>query len=254
MTKQQAYGIDISNYAGEISPQVAAGLAAAGVTFCIVEFTDADLFERQVRALAGAGIKVSSYFFIYWSRIGGETTRLAILIQRVKLIEASGVQLGWQRPDGTYMPKIMLDFEDDSLTSPPTNPMPAQGVVVGHAMVQQVLGAGLNVGIYTGEFWWKQHMGNSMEFNGVPLWHASQFQQTVPTPFSQYYAGHEYGGWPVPMVWQHRGTSDVAGVSCDQNLEEWEDVQPAIPLPVKQPRSLVLDNGDGTNSTFIERI
>src|SRR5262245_24169377 len=116
MTKKQAFGIDISNFAGEMTAQKIQGLLDSGCTFAIVEYTIPDLFERQCRALCQAGIKVGAYFFIYWHKITGEIARLGEMIDRMQAM--SDVPFGWQRPDGTFMPQLWLDFEEDTTGNP----------------------------------------------------------------------------------------------------------------------------------------
>ncbi len=248
MAKEQAYGADISNFAGEIAPAMAKSFHDAGVRFCIVGYQYPDLFERQVRALSGAGIKVAAYFFIYWSRIGLQAPRLAAMLDHLHQIETTGVLFGWPRPDGTDMPKVWLDFEEDS-TGTPQHLVPAETVRNGLALAAQVNASHLTCGVYTGEYWWKDHAANSTSFSALPLWHASQFTTTKPIPFGQYFAGHEYGGWTLPMCWQFRGTGD-GGVSCDQNYEEWEAT--VVPPPF-QPATIFINEVDGRQRVFVEQ-
>lgn len=220
MTKQQGFGIDISNFAGEMTQAKIDGLLASGCTFAIVEYTYPDLFEQQCRALAQAGIKVGAYFFIYWSRIGVEVQRLGEMIDRMQGM--TDVQFGWQRPDGTYMPQLWLDFEEDT-TGRVLHLPPADTVAWGATFVDLCGGRNVSVGVYTGQYWWQEHAGNDTRFSVLPLFHASQYRTTVPAPFPDFYAGHEYGGWPVPMAWQYRGdVPQRGGFTADLDLEEWE--------------------------------
>jgi len=220
MAKQQAFGIDISNFGGTMTPTKVEGMKASGVTFAIVAYQDPDLFEQQCRAIAAAGIKVGAYFFIYWSRIERQIARLNEAIDRMQAM--TDMTFGWTRADGSMMPQLWLDFEEDSTGNPVHLPSP-DTLQWGTLMVEQCNARNVRTGIYTGQFWWKEHAGNDARFKHLPLWHASQFRETVPKPMGDFYRGNDYGGWPVPMVWQYRGDVPmVGGYSADHNLEEWE--------------------------------
>lgn len=216
--KAQAYGIDISNFAGALSNQQVRDVQGAGQSFCVVEYTYGDVFEQQVRALVQQGIRVAGYFFVYWSRITEEIARLHAMLDL--MASMTDVQFGWQRPDGTFAPAVWIDCEQDPALPNGLGQLQTTQWIA--SFVDECGGRNVSCGIYTGEYWWKAQTGNDGRFAGLPLWHASQYQQTVPVPFANYYAGHEYGGWPVPMFWQHRGDVVVGGVSCDQDIEEWE--------------------------------
>lgn len=247
--KAQAYGIDISNYGGEVTPEKLAGLQQAGVRFCIIGYQDADLFEQQARALASVDIKVAAYFFIYWSRATkAEQQRLTSMLDHLHTIEQTGALFGWPRPDATDMPKVWLDFEEDTTTKPATNPSVAEVIQVGRSFMDMVTGRGFSAGVYTRRDWWETWAGNWTGLSDRPLWHASQYETVTPVPFSDFFQ-KPYGGWPVPMCWQFRGTDVVGGMSCDQDLEEWE----AEPLPAQQPATVTMTvtEPDGRVRTFV---
>lgn len=243
MPKDQAFGVDFSNYAEEMTQDKVLALQAAGVRFAIIGYQDGALFEQQARALAARGIKVSAYFFIYWSRIATESARLTKVLDHLRLIEQTGVLFGWPRPDHTDMPKLFLDFEDDTLTTPPTNPAVVDARGYADLLSKQVLDFGFSCGVYTRENWWRQYTNDYTGLGKLPLWHASQYKTTVPIPFSSYFK--PYGGWQVPMCWQYRGdVPQAGGWTADYNLEEWETG--AVPPPAKTLTHTVKVYSDGS--------
>lgn len=225
MPKAQAYGIDIGDFANTqpLTWDQLQGLKNMGVNFVYQEYTFPGHFIPNISAIASAGILTSSYNFIYWSKTDGQILdSIQTQINRIESLREAGVEMGWWRLDGTFMPQLFIDFEADTLVRPARYPTPSRGIQLMSRAVEMAQAADIAIGVYTAEWFWKIFMGNYTGFSYLPLWHASQYTYTVPVPFSKYYTGHEYGGWPIPMVWQFRGTGNVAGVSCDQDLEEWE--------------------------------
>lgn len=235
MTKEQTEGPDFGDFQNTITleqPQRQL-LRDNNQKFIIFEFTYPDHFMPQVIAAIDDGWKVSSYNFLYWSKTDAEilTTAPNSVVNHldaIKELESKGYNLGWWRPDETYCPPIFFDGETDPLPGYNVDPTPERGLPIFGSCVEWTASPKYNLssGIYTGEYWWKQVMANSGLFYSYPLWHASQYRTTRPIPFADFYAGHEYGAWPVPMLWQFRGTGDPfgLGVSYDLNYEEWEAV------------------------------
>ena len=63
--------------------------------------------------------------------------------------------------------------------------------------------AGAKPFIYSGKYWWQDHMGTA-EFNDHPLWHAQYTAAACPTLASQ---------WPRWHVWQYTSEGRVAGIN-----------------------------------------
>jgi hypothetical protein len=199
--------VDWSNYTGVPSPQQVADLKAAGVTGVILG-TQRPTITRQQYALCQAQRLdvVGLYVFVYWH-----------VDDRRRLAEARALAEEW-------MLRVWLDCEWDSsnnetIFGPGTAlpmPPPAQLVDTIADYIRQ-LGADYFAGVYTGEWWWRQFLGNSQAFAMFPLWHAWYYlDRRAPTSFDEF---RPYGGWTRPHLWQY-SERGLAGVNCDLNLME----------------------------------
>lgn len=233
--KQQRDGIDIPDFRNTVALTDAQcqALKDAGKQFIIVEYTYHDHFVEQVRQLKRWQFDVSSYNFLYWSKTDAEILTTAsnsavCHMDSIKELQGEGIELGWWRPDGTFCPQVWWDGETDTVPTlsglPEVNPTADRSIPLLGSCVEWAASPKYELasGIYTGEYWWKACTGNWDGLAGYPLWHASQYVTTIPSPFAQYFQGHEYGGWGVPQLWQYRGSrSDIADVNCDWTLEEF---------------------------------
>lgn len=225
-TKSNRLGADLGDFANtqRLWPSASTRFKEAGPQWVGLEFTFPDHFASRARDFkVEAGFDVTSYNFMYWSDSDASilTTGRSSVRAHLDALEAmreSNLTLGWYRTDDTFVPEVFWDAEEFGPT-----PSPDRVVALLATAVEWATAAGFASGIYTGEYVWKLLTRDAKQFAYLPLWHASQFDNTVPVPMADFYKGHEYGNWPVPMLWQHRGTATVGGLSCDLDLEEWTD-------------------------------
>lgn len=233
--KAQRYGIDIPDFRNTVvlSDDELVTLQQSQRRFVIVEYTYHDHFIAQVQKLKAWQFDVSSYNFLYWAKSDAEilTTApnsVASHLDALMELRSQGIELGWWRPDGTFVPPVMFDAETDpaanGLEPLPTRTVPLVASAVEWAASEKW--GRLASGIYTGEYWWRQNAGDDNRFASLPLWHASQYpskpQDWAPVPFDSWFAGHQYGGWAQPQLWQYRDQL-IGTVNCDWTVEEWEE-------------------------------
>lgn len=63
--------------------------------------------------------------------------------------------------------------------------------------------------IYTYRYFWENEVGNTTEFNDLPLWLAA-YQSTPPTILP--------GGWDYMTMWQRTGSGRVSGIAVDTDM------------------------------------
>ena len=74
----------------------------------------------------------------------------------------------------------------------------------------------LEVGIYTANWWWGPHTGDSHAFTDLPLWLAAYTEdpRRVPEPKDV----PLFGGWSQAAMWQYAWTIETCGLNTDRNL------------------------------------
>lgn len=78
----------------------------------------------------------------------------------------------------------------------------------------------LELGIYTGAWWWIPETADSRQFAHMPLWMANYVQNPAIPPNGQ---PGLCGGWQHANIWQYAGTIDTCGLNTDRNVILEED-------------------------------
>jgi hypothetical protein len=140
--------------------------------------------------------------------------------------------------DGLPVRRWWLDAED--VESPQLTP--AERDTFLYSCVDELLGAGLEAGIYSGRWWWVPNMANSARFGGLPLWNS--WYDGDPDE-----DGLPYGGWEHSAIEQYQGTSDLCGQSVDLNFAK------DLEEPVDKPSSTqtALDKLEALNAAMFAR-
>ncbi len=175
--------IDLDNYDGDISSAVPT-LVADGCLYAIVGCQDPAIASRQTAALSSGGFEIIGvYAYLYWgSDILAETAKAVSVASRAGI------------------PRVYLDCERDGELPGQT---PATRLAQLRQAIAAVRDAGLEPGIYTGEPFWREAMGNTTEFAGLPLWHAAYWYDL------HHVATVSYGGWTGEAVHQYTASGNL---------------------------------------------
>ena len=210
-------GIDCSNYGGVPQPSQAACMRDEGFDFVIVGTQNEDIARRQLDVFVPAGFHCELY---YYPRYVGDVARL----DRVFRL-ANGFQLTRVWDDVEWN----IDLQ---------GPEPGPAFVLPHlrTRIARVQAEGLEVGIYTGEHYWRRMTGNSAEFSHLKLWHAGYgLPAYTIANLPSFDAFRPYGGWARPFAWQFHGTTELCGFSVDLNVTEVPLMADVDPGPVVTP-------------------
>lgn len=192
-------GLDLSNYYGYITPQWAAACVEAGIQRATVRLsleTDEHIriAHHQIATFQDAGIETDGYWWGYPTLDDPH-----IIAERIV---------------GTYpdLPLYSADMEDE----PHSYPNPVANADWLHLALAGFMDVGVQSAIYTGYGYWMQYMGNTEEFQDVPLWVA--YWDRTPGDMSFL----RFGGWTqaVGKQWcgeAHTPDSIVAGIAVDRS-------------------------------------
>ncbi|MBI2900493.1 MAG: hypothetical protein HYY17_09925 [Planctomycetes bacterium] len=216
--------LDISVYSGEIAAANVESWLSLGYTHVIVGTQKASTAKQQLATAVAGGMSVDVYVFLYF------TSSMTTQVQNALSI-AGGFPVG----------RIWLDIEADP---------GSLGVAGITDKIQEAIDAcgTMPYGIYTGAWWWNQHMSGSAQFSDAPLWYA--WYDDVASLDT--WKTQAFGGWSSPAGKQYKGTTTVGGVGVDKNVM-WlhvPDSGPALPPGVPSaPTGLSPDGATVTASS-----
>lgn len=204
--------LDLSNHDwGTFNP---ACLKAAGVERVILGVWDFGIAAQMLRGLRRAEIIVEDlYGFIYY-RLPWEDND--IRNAHALAVQEGGIQRVWLDCEAGFDgPGGQLDTEAADTTVEYRRNATAM-------YRSRVEGFGASAGIYTGEPWWREKMGNSDRFADLPLWLANYGRNDPLHPRGPVHAVN-FGGWTQTSAHQYSSTIPVCGRERDHNywfLEE----------------------------------
>lgn len=195
MTEAVCNVIDLSNFTGEITDAIAECWWQAGIRGAVVGCQNVAIAIQQANVLLAAGFTVELYAFMYW----GAST-ITEVQKAIRVAVAVGI-VGC---------RIWLDCE----AMPPneaSGQTPVTRVKQLTQAVNYVTSNGYQPGIYTGAWYWPTYMGNTTQFNTLPLWHAGypddhSLETTV-----------NYGGWTAVAMHQFEGSVQLCGATIDED-------------------------------------
>ncbi len=205
-------GIDASNWQGEITPAIAACLAE-NVSIAVVRASLESprlvaIAKRQIEACQAAGLQVHGYLWMYPSWDPVKTVGDAM------------------REYGAYgLPWFWIDAEETGdVASPARN---AAWLTAALAALEE---HGVRAGVYSGKWWWDEHMAGSTAFRETPLWYAEYDGDP------DLYRWTPFGGWRNPAGKQYDATHGLCGIEpIDRDtFADW--VYAPIPPEPPQPR------------------
>lgn len=192
--------LDISNYYGYVSREWAARCVDAGIRHAIIRLSletneHINIARHQIAVFQDAGMEmVSGYWWAYPTLDDPRTIATRVV--------------------GTYpgLPLYAADLEDDQHSYP----SPIRNIDWLHLALAGFAENSAPSCIYTGEWYWRQWMGNTDEFRDVPLWVANWDRTPGNLDFTP------FGGWTAAAGKQwcgeaHTPDSIVAGVAVDRS-------------------------------------
>lgn len=193
---------DCSNYTGKFTLDEAFRAREAGFTRAIVQIIDppsaypASAWREQIGACAAVGLEVQAYTYLYLR--SDPAGRVGWVLQQLGM--CPGVQKLWLDVEDTEDGVLSVNEREWSLW---------------YAM-QVARVAGVDVGLYTGKWWWDRYMpGVTWPSYYMDLWAADyDNQQSLDTPL--------FGGWSEAKMKQYAGTSQIAGPIHQVDLNYYE--------------------------------
>lgn len=186
------FGVDVSVYSGEISPEKWKAIKAAGYELAVVGVwhgaSTNGYAAQQLESARAAEMCLAAYVALAPGRSGAQ-----------QVDEGNKVVPGHLRGSLNF---VAIDAELGGLTV---------------AMIGDAIGRARELGyrpvIYTGRWWWVDHFGDPSDFADIPLWAAHYDSDpsvdTVPL----------YGGWGRDKLMgkQYKGSTLLHGVNVDLN-------------------------------------
>lgn len=213
--------LDVSEWGGEIEASQWQAAYDAGYRLAIAQAWGSgpsgsgtnDYCAQQLAGARMAGMDTAIYIVIP----SDDTIHTHILIQVAK--DAA-------KEEYEHIKFIAMDIEGDELLHP-TDPCGRLANAISHAQDKPIV-------IYTSKYMWEICMGNTHTFSEYPLWDALYDEN------ADLDAGWiPYGGWEMRAIKQYQGTTDIAGISADLNVLDWErlalDEKPEPPPPQPDP-------------------
>lgn len=196
--------LDLSNH--DFSTFDPACLKAAGVERVIVGSWDLAITTSIVMQCRNAGIVVEDlYCFLYYG-LPWEQREVDNAISIIK--GHGGIKRVWLDCEAHFTAASGdLDTEAQGMTA-------ARRIAITRNAEARVITAGVEPGIYTGRYWWRDKMADTTTFAHRKLWHAEYGPNSNPTaPVTVV----DYGGWTAPSVHQYTSTVVVCGRNRDHN-------------------------------------
>lgn len=196
--------LDLSNH--DLSTFDPVCLRAAGVERVIAGCWDLEATKAIVAGCRANGIIAEDlYCFLYYG-LPWETREVE---NAISIARSGGISRVW------------LDCE----ASPPNE----RSVITPEERIQATITAGLaleregvEIGIYTGEYYWRSQMANTGSFAHVPLWLANYGTNDPKHPRPPI-TEVSFGGWSKVSVHQYSSTIEVCGRRRDHNYWMMEE-------------------------------
>ena len=198
--------LDMSKWGGELTLKEATDMVNAGI--------DCLIFGTGNSAPGGAG-QFTRQQYNSWKSAGGKRSEAYIYLYFAG-DPAQQIRNALQTCKGLDIARFWLDAEDvesDFLSIGARVAFLWDCVNTFHDIAGNI-----ELGIYTGQWWWIPYMGNTTQFSQLPLYDSYYPPgASVENPYYQKWEGREYGGWASPSIFQFTGTTEFAGQSVDLN-------------------------------------
>lgn len=206
--------LDLSNH--DFATFDPACLQAAGVTRVILGCWDFAIAETMLLALGRHGIVVEDLYCFLYYRLPWENNDVLNALALAR--RHGGIARVWLDCEAMFDgPSGHLDTEAEGTTV-------TQRVNITFRYFEELRVAGLEPGIYTGQFWWADKMGGTTLFarNGAKLWLANYGSNDPDNP-RWAIETVSWGGWSKVSVHQYSSVIPVCGRGRDHNYWMLED-------------------------------
>jgi len=196
-------------------------LAASGVTRLIIGCWEYDTTLGLLSEATEAGILVEDlYCFLYFG-LGHEQREVmnALTIARARPGQIKRIWLDCE----AHFTEWAGDLDTEAAGLDPGERIAAVKRAIAFIGAQDArFGWTTQIGIYTGRYYWRDKMGDTTEFSGLPLWHAAYGADSLPAePITEV----TYGGWTKPAAHQYTSRYLVCGRERDANYWFLEDTE-----------------------------
>lgn len=193
--------IDASNH----NPVTQAVLTEAGargvkgVCFNLLDLYGFGGLNYQLALVSSMGFRIAGYVYLNFpggAYYTGEPAHNQVF-NKVKAVVDAGFKLEW----------VAIDCEDPGNTLDTANTSEFISDAVA-AVTYHLIPAW----IYTAEYWWRDHTGNTNRFAHIPLWNATDDKQPDLNSVN-------YGGWTTPVMEQYNLHGIIQGTEYDFNTK-----------------------------------
>lgn len=196
-------GIDVASHQHTQGDIDWSAVASSGQKYVFVKATEGTnyvnpYYEADVRRAAEAGLYVGAYHY-------AKPTQSALAQAAAFALQISKL------PTPSLPPVLDIEVNDG------VNVVGMQNWT--RTFITEVKRlTGRDVMIYTYRYFWEAQMGNTQEFNHLPLWMAA-YQANPPTVIP--------GGWSYMTFWQNSSTGNIPGIlgNVDTNLFNGTEAQ-----------------------------
>ena len=189
------FGIDVSSWQGDVDwDQV----ASDGVKYAVIRVSSGlhhfdQKFDQNWSNAGRVGILRGVYQ--YFRPAHDARQQAELLVNEIRRVGGS-----------LELPPVIDVEEDDGHSAEEIQ----QAIRVWIEVVEEELG--ITPMIYTGFYFWQDHVGGTSEFNSYPLWHPQYAQIDCPRIAD---------AWPDWHFWQYSCTGRVAGIEGDVDLNHF---------------------------------
>lgn len=186
---RQMHGVDISVWSGRVTDSEMECFWDSGVRHVIVGTQEMGIARQQMEMAIEHGMTVDAYVYLLWD--GDIRAQVASALAFARSYPVGMLWLDVeQAPDGrgrAELEDLVADAADACGDFP--------------------------CGIYTGGWWWNEHMGDSEIVTDLPLW----FANYDGSPSMDTYASQRVGAWEAAWGKQYAGDLHLCGIDVDLN-------------------------------------
>jgi len=207
--RARVHGIDISVWSGRVTDAEMECFWDSGVRHVIVGTQDLGIASQQLEMAIAHGMTVDTYEYLVWSVDVRAQVEAAVAFSR-------------RYPVGI----LWLDMEDDP------GDLDRAELEDRIAIAAEACGD-YPCGIYTGGWWWNEHVGRSEVVTDLPLWYAHYDGD----PSIETYPSQRVGAWDAAWGKQYAGDLYLCGIDVDLNTIRvtTDPSRPHVGLPAPAP-------------------